>query len=163
MLYVLEPEVAGGFGEHTKILEHGDEVLQAKHILHLHYEFEGWLGDELLTTHPCYLVTERVADFIQSSGCTGVEFGKVQISMSETFLELKPGVTLPSFKRLLPLGSVVLDGDRYTNWSGHDVSSNEKSELVVTDKVLKVLQPYISNDCIVTALQPMDNRQGLKR
>ena len=42
--YVLEPEVAGGFGENTILTRTpGKSMLVHK----LHYQFDGWLGDPL--------------------------------------------------------------------------------------------------------------------
>ena len=42
--YHLEPEVAGGIGERT-VLDRSGPRLRATS---LHYEFDGWLGDDLL-------------------------------------------------------------------------------------------------------------------
>ena len=42
MYYILEPEVAGGFGENVVY----DPA--TRHVEHLHYQFDGWLGDDLL-------------------------------------------------------------------------------------------------------------------
>ncbi|WP_152559263.1 hypothetical protein [Tumebacillus flagellatus] len=154
MLFLLKPEVAGGFGENTQIRKPDDEPLVSKHVVHLHYEFEGWLGDELLTSHPCYIVTDRVSELLKRSGCTGLHFETVEVSTSEMFLELEPNVTLPSFKRMIPLGSIVLEGDTFEDWSGHDFSMNERCRLVVSEKALEVLQPYIKNYCVIIPLTP---------
>lgn len=51
--YVVEPEVAGGFGINTVFTRTEGKPM----VVHkLHYEFDGWLGDSLLETTPCYIV-----------------------------------------------------------------------------------------------------------
>ena len=49
--YVIEPEVAGGFGENCEI----DWSTGKMQVNKLHYQFDGWLGDELLESTPCYI------------------------------------------------------------------------------------------------------------
>ena len=54
--YMIEPEVAGEIGENT-IYDNYDEIINQKKkpiISHLHYIFDGWLGDELLEVTPCF-------------------------------------------------------------------------------------------------------------
>lgn len=57
-LHLLEPEVAGGLGENSTFNSKGE-------VEFLHYEFQGWLGDELLESTPCFIVTESMAHSIQ--------------------------------------------------------------------------------------------------
>ena len=54
--YLIEPEVAGGIGEHSVIDRSSGKMVVRK----LHYEFDGWLGDELLESTPCFIVSERL-------------------------------------------------------------------------------------------------------
>jgi hypothetical protein len=67
--FILEPEVAGGWGPNTKFTRTpGKRVV----IHHLNYEFDGRLGDELLESWPCFIVTQSLADRLKSSGLTGL-------------------------------------------------------------------------------------------
>ena len=52
MFYVLEPEVAGDLGAGSIL----DYSTQPPTVLKLQYEFNVWLGDDLLTTPPCFLI-----------------------------------------------------------------------------------------------------------
>ena len=52
--YILEPEVAGGFGENTIM----DPTSRPPRVTRFHYEFDGWLGDELLETVACFIATK---------------------------------------------------------------------------------------------------------
>jgi hypothetical protein len=58
--FVLEPEVAGGFGAHTAM----DPTKRPPRVFRFHYEFEGWLGDEILETVACFISTKAVADLL---------------------------------------------------------------------------------------------------
>ena len=42
-----------------------------------HYEFDGWLGDVLLESCPCFIVTEAAKKKLQSIGATGIKFASV--------------------------------------------------------------------------------------
>jgi hypothetical protein len=55
--YILEPEVPGGVGPNTRM----DTGVHPPRVSHLHYVFEGWLGDELVESFPCWMVTESLA------------------------------------------------------------------------------------------------------
>lgn len=92
--YIVEPEVAGQWGESTEFTRApGQPVLVHK----LHYQFDGWLGDELLESTPCYIVTERLAVKIQQLALSGVSFDEVYVSKSPLFYEAYPGRNLPHF------------------------------------------------------------------
>ena len=56
MFHTLEPEVAGGFGEQTIL----DNSTHPPDVKWLHYVLDGWLGDDILESFPCYIVTERL-------------------------------------------------------------------------------------------------------
>lgn len=54
---MLEPEVAGGLGPRTVMSKDAD----APRVEHLHYEVEGWLGDDVLESTPCLLISPEAA------------------------------------------------------------------------------------------------------
>src|SRR6476660_8794270 len=64
---VLAPEVAGGWGERTV----ADTSTHPPRVTALHYQFDGWLGDELLESFPCYIVTRRLAHALTAAGLSG--------------------------------------------------------------------------------------------
>jgi hypothetical protein len=66
----------------------------------MHYEFEGWLGDELLESDGCFIVADRLAREIQHARLTGVSFDHVEVTTSDVFEELQPNCQLPKFEWL---------------------------------------------------------------
>ncbi len=98
--YVLEPEVAGGLGPET-VMNRGSHPPD---VSSLHYEFSGWLGDEIVESFPCYLVTKGLASRIANCGMSGMRFDSVKVTRSAEFEELDPNRSLPEFIWLRPEG-----------------------------------------------------------
>lgn len=122
-------------------------------VSHLHYVFDGWLGDELLTTHPCFIMTKALAGSLRTSGVSGVQLGTVEVSTSELYRELHGNRQLPEFVRLIPLGVIKVDDQlKVTGWSGHDICLSETGDLVVAGRCLKIIQRYHLSHCEVIRL-----------
>lgn len=153
-LYELEPEVAGGFGENTMVSNLGSVRSKQERpiVTHLHYEFSGWLGDEILETTPCFIITEKLADAIQRNELKGYILADVETSVTDEFEELYPGRKLPDFKRIIPQGTVEVNGSIFTKWSGDDFCMSQKSVLVVSEKALAVLKKHQFKYCDVIEL-----------
>ncbi len=134
MRFELEPEIAGGLGEKTVM----DNSQFPPRVSSLHYEFNGWLGDELLESFPCFIVTETLANKIKDSGLSGVEILDVIISKSSDFEELYPNTELPSFKWL------KIDGD-YTK----DFSLNSENLLLVSKSAFDLISQFSIMNCEV--------------
>jgi hypothetical protein len=84
-LYLLGPEVAGGFGPRTVITNQAAiEVGEATYheVSRLEYCFDDWQGDDLLTTAPCYIATERLLLAMREAELTGFELEPVIITTS---------------------------------------------------------------------------------
>jgi hypothetical protein len=92
--YVIEPEVAGGWGKNTVATRIPGKPM----VVHkVHYQLDGWLGDELLESTPCYIASERLAHDIERAGLTGVRFDEAEVTTSQQFRELYPNRQLPKF------------------------------------------------------------------
>lgn len=91
--FVVEPEVAGGFGSNTE-LDHSSGRMEVKK---LHYEFVGWLGDQLLESTPCYIATELLANEMVRERLTGFTLDDVEVSTSQEFADIYPNKRLPAF------------------------------------------------------------------
>jgi hypothetical protein len=131
--YVVEPEVAGGMGPATVL----DRSRHPPMVKKLHYEFEGWLGDELLTAFPAYIVTRRVQEALELLPLTGAEFDDVETSRSSTFEELYPGRQLPAFQWLRIVGQPGVD----------DFGMSRDHLLVVSERVLDCLRRFPLANC----------------
>lgn len=106
--FYLEPEVSGGFGDDTVM----DTSVHPPVVSRLNYEFDGWLGDVIVTSFPCYLVTEDAKAKILGNGFSGAGFDKVEVTKSELFEEMQPDLELPPFVWL------KVDGRQATTTSG---------------------------------------------
>ncbi|GAB4018836.1 hypothetical protein GCM10028773_19810 [Spirosoma koreense] len=62
------------------------------------------MGDDILATVACYIVTERLKQAIEKQALTGVVFDDVIISKSKTFNKRYPEPQLPTFYWLKAVG-----------------------------------------------------------
>ena len=134
--YLLKPEVAGGFGERTVMIE---PSARPPLLERFHYKFAGWLGDELLTTVACFIVTERVAEKLKSCGFSGFSFGAVEISKGAEFSALYPGRELPKFLWLKIEGKPMQDD--------FGIAVDRKCRLVVSERALNALRDFPFAHC----------------
>lgn len=124
--FCVEPEVAGGLGENTVM----DRSVHPPIVSKLHYCFEGWLGDVLLESFPCFIVTVAAKRELQALGISGARFDVVEVTTSPEFDELSPGIRLPEFAWLRPEGK-----------AGHDdIATEDDGRLVISARVLEVFQ-----------------------
>jgi len=135
-LYI-EPEVAGGWGKNTVF----DRTPGRPTVVHkLHYEFDGWLGDELLESTPCFIVSERMAREVKKMHLTGVNFDDVEVTTSEQFQELYPNRQLPKFVWLRVEGTAGQD----------DFAIAPDGRLVVSERALAVLRALGISQALIT-------------
>lgn len=133
--YQLEPEVAGGFGEHTVI-----DRAPGKMVVHkLHYEFDGWLGDELLESTPCFIVSERLAREIERAHLMGISFDKAEVTTSDQFTELYPNRQIPEFIWLKVNGKAGRD----------DFGIAAGLQLVVSERAYDLLKAFSISNALV--------------
>jgi hypothetical protein len=125
---VLEPEVAGAWGPNTL----ADTSVHPPLVSRLHYEFDDWLGDELLESFPCFIVTARLGAELERARLTGFVLDDVEISVSENFEELDPDATLPPFRWLRISGEA--------GQADFGVASDQR--LVVSDRALAILERF---------------------
>jgi hypothetical protein len=125
---ILEPEVAGGWGPRTV----ADRSVHPPRVERLHYEFAGWLGDDLLESFPCYVVTPSLAEALGAAQCTGFSLDDVLVTSTEEFRELYPGRKLPAFRWLKVHGVAGTD----------DFGHASDFRLVVSSRALAVLDEF---------------------
>jgi hypothetical protein len=130
--YLLQPEVAGGLGSRTNL----DRSVHPPRVSRLHYEFEGWLGDDLLESFPCYIITPRVADALAMSALSGFALVNVEVSRSEEFEDFHGDLQLPAFRWLQITG--ILDKDDF---------GFAKEGLVVSERAHELLSAFKLHQC----------------
>ena len=129
----LSPEVAGHLGEETVL----DTSVHPPVVHRLHYVFDGWLGDDIVETFPCYIVTERLALCTQMIRPSGVSLDDVLVSTSETFREVYPYRDLPDFRWLRVNGIAGKD----------DFGLSAEYELVISERVLNAWRDFQLAHC----------------
>jgi hypothetical protein len=137
--YLIEPEVAGGIGEHSVIDRSSGKMVVRK----LHYYFDGWDGDVLLESCPCFLVTEEAQRRLQSIGATGIKFDKVEVTTSGFFQDSYPNRQLPKFVWL------QIDGKPGQDDFGiaHDL------RLVISERALLALRELGISNALLTPFE----------
>lgn len=134
--FILEPEVAGGWGERT--VADTREFPPAVSVLH--HVFDGWLGDEILEAFPCFIVTDRLAARLRREGLSGFLLRPVEVTTSEAFDDLYPGRELPAFRWLQVLGTAGVE----------DFGVSPSYRLVVSQRALVVLRKFRLRNCDIT-------------
>ena len=127
--YEVKPQVAGDLGDNTVM----DTSVHPPIVSKLHYQFDGWHGDVLVTSFPCFLVTEEAKRGLLALGITGATFADAEVTMSEDFHLVQPDVELPPFVWL------KVDGE-----AGHDdFGINQNLNLVISERAFDVLDDLL--------------------
>jgi len=137
---ILEPEVAGGWGSRTV----ADATTHPPRVSALHYQFDGWQGDDLLESFPCFIVTRRLGDRLAAAGLTGDRLAPVEVTRSEQFESTHPGRELPAFEWLQVTGAAGCNDFGLT--AGH--------RLVVSERALAALKAGQLRHCEASAWEP---------
>ena len=131
--FIVEPEVAGGLGEHTTI----DRSMHPPVVFKLHFQLDGWLGDDLLETFPCYIISDRLREQLDKTSFSGFRISEVEFSKSEEFEDHYPNKILPAFYWLKVFGKAGVD----------DFGVSKDFKLVISEAVLDVLKNFKIDNC----------------
>ena len=138
--YKLNPEVPGHFGDDAEL----ERVNNTFEVKKMHLVFDGWQGDDLLTNHPVFMVTERLKDAISKFPLSG--FSVTRIDNIETSEEYE---TFFGNKEIPPIFWLKVIGNPYID----DFGINEDNDLVVSQKTLDIMQKFNMNLCRVEAVE----------
>jgi hypothetical protein len=136
--YKLRPEVPGGLGAGTVL----DRTTHPPRVSALEFEFDGWLGDDLVTSFPVYLVTDRLRHALEEISLRGCHFGEATIIVSEQLREMRPDFELPQMSWL------QIEGRAGTDDFG--ISSDDYC-LVVSDRALACIKRFKAEHCEIAA------------
>jgi hypothetical protein len=101
------------------------------------------LGDEILESTPCFIVSERLAKLLVKAKLTGFELADVDVTLSEDAEELAGGpIDLPNFQWLQLVGRPNVD----------DFAADDKGSLVVSEAALAILKKRKLENCGVEGL-----------
>lgn len=140
--YLLQPEVAGEIGDGSKFVYEDGKI---KEVLFLEYNFMGWQGDELLTTTPCFIVTECLQKDILSNGLTGVTLKNIAMTFSDEFYEICGELEVPKFVQLICKDFYERNAEHLQN----DFYLNQYDDMIVSEKALGVLKQHKLDMCDV--------------
>jgi len=138
--YKLIPEVAGELGEES-ILEFNNGIISE--VKFLNYTFFGWLGDELLTSDPCFIITKELATAMKVANLLGFALQEIRISVSEQFIDFYGNKKLPEFIRLIPWKLYPNDIIERVN----DFYLTKRNDLIVSERALSLIKKYKLNNC----------------
>jgi hypothetical protein len=141
--FVLEPEVAGGFGPATT----GDLRARPPQLEKFNYEFDVWLGDPLLEAVSTFIVTDRLKDRLIEAHASGVAFGDVEVTKAGIFLDMNGDRPLPAFSWLQITGRAGKD----------DFGLSSSGLLVVSERMMNLLKAFGLNHCDVSEYDPKKN------
>lgn len=133
--YLLSPEVAGGWGPNIQARRDTHPPI----VTHMHYEFEGWSGDDLLTTFPEFVVTDRLAAALESSTLTGFRLGSVEVSAGGMWEQMYADRPLPPCRWLQVSGKACQA----------DLGKTALADLVVSAPALELLRSFTLSACTV--------------
>jgi hypothetical protein len=126
--FFLEPEVAGELGKGTML----DTTVHPPLVSKLVYQFSGWLGDVLLESFPCFIISDDTAAALEKDSFTGLSFSEVETSTTSEFNTIYPDCILPKFRWLQVRG--LAGNDDFGLASDH--------RLVVSEKALEKLRQF---------------------
>ena len=124
--FIIEPEVAGGFGPDTVL----DFSVHPPRPIKFNYQFDGWLGDPLVEAVASFIVTVSLKDLLEKNFVSGIKFGDVDITKSGEFEDLCPDMVLPDFCWMQIYGTPGSD----------DFGLSAQHRLVVSERVLDLLK-----------------------
>ena len=126
--YYIEPEVSGGLGCRTIM----DRSVHPPIISKLHFDMDGWLGDAILESFPCFVVTQEAKQGLVMMEATGGNFDDVDVTFTDRFKEQYRHRDVPSFAWLRPVGQAGQD----------DIGVISDGRLVVSERALSLLQKF---------------------
>ena len=139
--FVLEPEVAGGFGPATT----GNLKVRPPQLEKFNYEFDVWPGDPLVEAVRNFIVTDGLKDALIEAHASGVAFGDVEVTKSGIFLDMNGDRPLPAFSWLQITGRAGKD----------DFGLSSSRLLVVSERIMNLLNAFGLKYCDVSEYDPM--------
>lgn len=127
--FYVHPEVPGSLGDNTVM----DTSVSPPLVSRLHYEFDAFSDDALITSFPAHVVTEEAKQKLLDAHVSGAAFDELEITTSdqfEEFREFHPGRELPSYVWLKAQGVAGVD----------DFGIAPNRRLVISERALDILK-----------------------
>ena len=137
MLFQIEPDVVGEWGDHMDYDAHRNPQLVGP----FHYVIDNWTGQDLVTTHPYFFVTRKLADAIVAAGLTGVDSAPVRATVSELG-SLNPDWGEPDLLQLI-----------FTGDATSDIFLHARVDLRVRARAMEVINNFNLGDATVDLIE----------
>jgi len=141
--FVLEPEVAGGFGPAAT----GNLKVRPPQLEKFNYEFDVWPGDPLVEAVRNFIVTDRLKEALIEAQASGVAFGDVEVTKAGIYLDMYGDRPLPAFSWLKITGQAGKD----------DFGLSPSRHLIVSERIMNLLMAFGLKYCEVSEYDPMKN------
>jgi hypothetical protein len=125
--YLIEPEVAGGWGDEFEI----DRATNV--VTRVHYEVADWLGDCIVTTDPVYLVLRETGSRMSEAGFTGFTLDEALVTACDQHHILNPDGVLPDLVWLKVHGEPGVDDLGLTDNDADLIISQPVMDLFLAD------------------------------
>lgn len=142
--YELQPEVPGQLDVNTVLKPPRSDFF--RQVDYLHIRIEGWLGDDLMEIHPCYIITESLRDALATSNLSGFEIDHVEVSIDEQlvmFPNMAASWPIPLLYRLNILGYAGREDFGLTSFDA-------PISLVVSDQAINLLRSFHVDNCEIS-------------
>ena len=136
-LFQIEPDVVGEWGDQMDY----DARRVPQLVGPFHYVIDSWAGEDLVTTHPYFFVTRKLADAIAAAGLTGVDFAPARVSVSEQG-SLSPEWGEPDLLQLVFVGD-----------ANSDIYLHDRVDLRVQGRAMDVLNRFNLGDADVDVVE----------
>jgi hypothetical protein len=133
--FILDPEVAGSLGPRSVV----NTTVHPPTVTKLHFVVDAWLGDDIVQSFPCYLVTEELKSRLKAITPSGLEFASAEITPADNFEELNRGRKLPKLSWMKVIGSPGSD----------DLGLTSDARLVVSERILGEMRHLQIDRCEV--------------
>ncbi|PBB36911.1 hypothetical protein [Mesorhizobium sp. WSM3868] len=141
--FYVEPIVMGELDEGTVM----DVSVHPPIVNKLVFQVDGWPGDVLVASFPCFLITEEAKFALQQAGFSGATFADVKITISDNFRDVYSDIKIP------PLVWLKIEGE-----AGHsDFGIASDLRLVMSERILDVLDAL---GLPMASFKPFDDRSG---
>lgn len=132
--FLVKPEVAGCMGSETV----GNRQVRPPQIERLVYEFEDWLGDDVVSTVGIWVGTKKLTEALRAINATGFDCRPLEVIKSKEFRQWNPrGLSLPKFVWLDITGRPGLDD--------FGRSPEHHHRVIVSERALEVMKSLALN------------------
>lgn len=132
--YKLRPAAPGELGDRVVM----DTSVHPPRVQHAHLHLDGWLGDDLVESYPCYFVSDKLAAAVEASHLGDYELRDVEVTLSEDIPDDERD-SVPPIRWLFVTGAAGVD----------DLGVTSTGRLVVSDRGLEALRQGNLDNCDV--------------